>query len=724
MQYEQRTYESGEISPDHVWRADLKSRATSAKRVRNCRITIAGALENRPGSVRQAALDGDGWVVDMTVDDVTYMLVLTAENLKVFNRATRTQIANLSAAWTAGVLPDLVVAPYGSEAFVTAQGMPPQRIVRSDAGVWSVGAATFGSGIGGSIRQLYYRFAEPGVTLTPNGVTGSVTLTASAATFVAGHVGTRFRLQRREVEITAVASGTSATATVVQRLLPTVTLAVASSNGFSVGEVVTGKDSGAEAEVVAVPNGTSLTLLLQKFTDFFWDSGTSKGETIVGPAASTTNTGAQSATTNAAVLDWDEQAISAVRGYPGTAAVHKGRLWLARFPQVPFGIAASAQFALDDFAVGENDADAFFEELGNEASGAVRHIVPSEQLLVMTTRKLFYYPESESNPIRPTAFQLIEVGPDGASDCRPVSISEGVIYAEQGGGSLLGAFPTGDVRRSWRTADVTQLSAHLVSAPRSLAYISGQAVGPERYVYAVNDTGELVVVYYSDSAEVFGVVQWGTSGAYRSVAAADGEAWAIVRREIDGSDVYFLEIIDHARVMDACVDVASGAYQGLATTETILTPSGPIAADKVYRAAALANATCDLMVGGSYIGEVELDGDGDFGVPDVAGAIQLGFRWEALVETWPPLDAEDARARRRKIRITRSHVRWKGRYLAMNGKLQPVYRGGEDTNLAPPVRDELASAPQFGWSYEPTAIFSHPYPGPFTVLGHSLEVAR
>lgn len=723
MQYEQRTYESGEVSPDHLWRADLKARATSAKRIRNMRITIGGALENRPGSSRLATLDGDGWVVDMTVDDVAYMLVLTAENLKVYRRSDRVQIANLTAAWTAGVVPGLVVAPYGSDAFVTALGMPPQKITRSPAGVWSVGAATFGSGIGGSIRQLYYRFADPGVTLTPNGVTGSITLTASAATFVAGHVGTRFRLQKREVEITAVASGTSATATVIQRLLPTVTLPVTSSAGFSVGEVVTGKDSSAEAEVVGVPSSTSLTLLLQKFTDFLWDG--TKGETIVGPSATTTNTAAQTATTNAAVLDWDEQAISAVRGYPGTAAVHKGRLWLGRFPQVPFGIAASAQFALDDFSVGENDADAFFEELGNEAAGAVRHIMPSEQLLVMTSRKLFYYPESESNPIRPTAFQLIEVGPDGANNCRPVAISEGVVYAEEGGGSLLGAFPTGDVRRSWRTADVTQLSAHLVSNPRSLAYVSGQAVGPERYVYAVNDTGELVVVYYSDGAEVFGVVRWETDGDYRSVAAVDGEAWAIVRRSVNGSDVFFLEVIDPARFMDAAVTVGSGAYQGLATTETILTPSGPMPADKVYRFAALANATCDLMVGDSYIGQVELDGDGDFGVPDVAGAIQIGRRWESAVEPWPVVDASDDRNRRRKMRITRAHVRWKGRYLAIDGKLQPAYRGGEDANAAPPLRDELTSAPCFrGWAYEPFVTFTHPYPGPFTLLGHSLEVAR
>ncbi|MGB0670026.1 MAG: hypothetical protein ACPGNT_00895, partial [Rhodospirillales bacterium] len=59
------------------------------------------------------------------------------------------------------------------------------------------------------------------VTLTPSGTTGSITLTASAAVFVSDHVNTRFRVGNKEVEVTAVASGTSATATVKEDLAGT-----------------------------------------------------------------------------------------------------------------------------------------------------------------------------------------------------------------------------------------------------------------------------------------------------------------------------------------------------------------------------------------------------------------------------------------------------------------------------------------------------------------------
>lgn len=725
MPFDQLSYESGEISPDHVWRADLKVRATSLMTARNVRILISGALKARPGSVRLDTLAGDGWVMDMTVEDVTYMLVLTAGRLQVFNQGTRSEVAELTGcAWTADKLPDLVVSPYGSDAYVFHQDMPTQKITRSEAGVWSAAAATFTGGIGGSIRQPYYRFADKGITLTPSARTGSITLQASGPVFVAGHVGLRFRLQGREVAITSVTDADTAIATVQQTLFPTVTLPVTSSAGFSIGEIVTGKDSNAEAEVVGIGGGTSLTLLLQKFTDFYWDSGTSTGETVIGPNASTATTGAQTTTTNAAVLDWDEQAISGVRGYPGTGTVHKNRLWMGRLPLIPFGIMASALGALDDFLTGEADADSIFEEIGDEGAGAVQHIQSAEQLLVMTSRRLFYYPESEQNPIRPTSFSVIQVGPDGASSCRPAAISEGVVYGEKGGGSILGAFPTGDVRRSWRTADITNLSAQLVSTPRSMAYISGQSVGPERYVYAANEDGTMLVAYYSETAEVFGNVGWDTAGAWRSIAAANGEAWAVVRRVVNGVDAWFLEVFEQDRLIDCACDVGPGDYQGPATTETILTPSGPMAADKVYRCAALAGATCALTIGDAYIGEVVLDADGDFGVPDMAGDIQVGFNFEVRATPWPPLEADDQRVRRRKIRISRAHVRWRGRYLSIDGKLQPVFRANEDVTTTPPLRDELTQVPVFGWSYEPVVPFARVYPAPWELLGHSFEVSR
>lgn len=729
-QFEQKSFEVGELGHDHLWRADIEQRAKSLKTARNVRILVSGALEARPGTTRLATLPGDGVSVLMVIQDAAYVLVLTHQRLQVWDMAARTVVQTLtSQPWTSAMLTDdetpLVVEPYDNEARVFHPTLPEQVITRSKAGMWSVAADTAAAGIGGALRQAYYRFADRGVSITPSATTGSITLTASADYFNAGQIGARIRVQGREVTITGVSSPTVAAGTVVQALFPTVTVPVTSGVGFEVGEIIQGRDTQIEGEVTAV-GPTSLTVLMQSFTQFFYDAGaTPTGEQIIGRNVTTRVTGAQTTTTPAAVLDFDEQAESAYRGYATTGAVHRNRMWKARLPDVPFGILASGIGDFQDFEVGKNDDDAIFELLGDARAGVVRHVFSAEQLLIGTARGIYYVPESEQYPIRPTSFSLNRVGPDGVSPCRPVLLNEGVMFAEEGGGSIIGVFPTGDVRRSWKTADVSLLSAHLIGAPRSLAYVSGGENDPERYVYAVNANGTMPVVYYSDSAEIFGWTRWETQGAARSLCAYKGEAWGVFRRQHGASVIYSLEVFEPSRFMDACCDVDRDTdYQGAATTETVDGPDGSVPAVAVYRCAALAGATVSLMIGGAYIGDVTLDSDGDFGVPDISGDIVLGFNFEPIIETWHPMNNEDQRDRRRKQRISRAIVRWAGRYLAINGKLLPPYRGGDDTSMAPPLRDEQASAPCYGWADEPTVTFSRPYPGPWTIYGLSLEVAR
>lgn len=728
-QVEQKSFETGEVGQAHIWRADLKVRASSVKRARNVRILVSGGLEARPGTERLATLPGDGVVREMVVGDTAYMLVLTHEAVAIWDMDSRTLVQTITGCdWTLTMIQDdetpLTVDAYDRQARVFHPNMLEQVIERSELGVWSVSDDLPAPGIGGSVRQPYYRYAARDVSLTPSATSGvGVTLTASDPYFSPGHVGLRLTLQGREVEVTAVSTASSVTATVIQQLYPTRTVTVADTTGYEPGEIVQGDISQTKGEVVAVNSGTQLTVLMRSFTDFIYDgAATPPGEQLIGVNKTSRLSAATAITTPAAVLDFSEQAESGVRGWCATGTVHRNRLWKARLFQSPFAVLASAIGDFQDFSVGEGDNDAIFELVGDTRAGVVRHVISSEQLLLGTSRGIYYYPESEANPIRPTSFSLNQIGPDGLSACRPVLISEGVMAVENGGGTVLGIFPTGDVRRSWRVVDLSLLSNHLIASPRSLAYVSGGETDPERYVYAANQDGTAPVVYYSDSAEVFGWTLWETAGVFRNLAAYKGECWAVVRRMHGATPVFSLEAFDAERFMDACVDVESGDLQGPAAGETIQTPDGPVAADKVYRAAALAGATCSLMIGEAYIGEVTLDDDGDFGVPDLDGDIVLGRNFFPEVETWPPMEAEDQRSRRRKQRISGAIVRWMGRYLAINGRVLPVYRGGENTALAPPLRDEEVREPCFGWEDEPTVTITRPFPGPWRMYGVSLEV--
>ena len=729
QQFEQFDFSVGEISPGFITRAGLTVRARSLKHARNVIPDIDGTLSARPGTVLAGVLVSDGQIATTVIAGSSFKLVFTDTKVDVWDQTARTVIATMFfQPWDATAATEMVVAPQGSKVFVFHKTFAPVQIERSSAGVWSASTFTFDTGIGGAKSQPYYRFAAPGVSLTPSGTSGAITLTASAAYFSASHVGLRLRIQGREVTISGYTDSTHVSANVVQTLFPTVTLPVTSSLGFEIGEVIEGKDSTAKGEVIGIPSGTSLTVLMQTFTAFYYSGS---GEKVVGRNAVTETTAAQTVTTDAAVLDWTEQAMSDLRGWPATGAVHSGRLWMSGFDLIPFGIVASAVNSFSDCEVGVNDADAIFEELSNESTGLIRHIVSAEQLLVLTSRKAFYYPESEANPIKPSGFDLLQIGPDGSSSCRPALISEGVMFASSGGGSVLGAFPTGDVRRSWRTADMSRLAAHLVNSPRCMTYVSGprdpyrtgDERGIQRFVYAVNSDGKMSVLSYNetDSDAVPGWVGWDTAGEFRWADADEGEAWVIATREYNGATAYHLEIVDYDYLLDSALPVTD--YRGAASGQTITTPDGVILADKVYRCPYYPNATLSLVIGDTYIGEVVTNGSGDFGVPDMAGTITVGFSFEVECVPWTPLNEQDQRARRRKRRLSGILVRYQGKGIAVDGVLRPLYGALDDQTAAAPERDEWWRWTGFGWSYEPTCTITRAFPAPWKLLGLALEVA-
>jgi hypothetical protein len=581
-QFEQWDFSVGEVQPDHVANPQFKLRSQSLRTARNVIPRIGGPVEARSGTLRLATAAGDGWLRSMSIGDETFFLLVTAGRFEVWRQADRSLVATVTGCpWNSGMMDDLVIEAYGSAAYLFHATMPPDVITRSSAGTWSRAPFAFDAGAAGKLLQPYFRFAAPSMTLTPNGTSGTVTLVTSAAYFSPAHVGLRLRLQEREVVVTAYSSATQVTATVTETLFPTMLVPVQSSAVFEIGEVIEGTDSKARGEITAKGAGT-LTVLMQTMQPFLYETGTTPvTEKVVGPFGVTRTNGVPSNTTNAAVLDWDEQAISALRGYPSTGAIHRNRLWIANLPLIPFGIIASAIGAFGDMEVGTDDDDAIFELLGDAGAGRIEHIIAAEQMLVFTHRKVYYLPESETNPIRPTGFSVNEFGVDGASECRPCAISEGILFATTSGGAVMGAFPTGDVRRSWRTADLSYLANHLIRNPRSMAYIGGSPDHADRYAYASNGDGTMATVTYSetDADAVPGWALWESQGEFRSVAAADGECWALVRRVHGGQGtIYALEVFDTAAMLDAQCEPTSFHGQAAGSRPPTSTARPPLAA--------------------------------------------------------------------------------------------------------------------------------------------------
>ncbi len=204
------SFTAGEVAPTLLGRPDLRAYANGARQLRNVFIQPTGGVTRRPGLRHVAMLPGPARLIPFEFNtEQAYLLVLTDGLLQVF--VDDGQVAQFAAPWTAAMLPQLAFTQSADTLLVCHPGLPPQRITRTSHVDWTIAPWGF-------LREPFHRFAAPEVTLAPGGTTGSITLTASAAVFTAGHAGVRFRIGGRRLVVSGVVSPTQANAVVEETL--------------------------------------------------------------------------------------------------------------------------------------------------------------------------------------------------------------------------------------------------------------------------------------------------------------------------------------------------------------------------------------------------------------------------------------------------------------------------------------------------------------------------
>jgi hypothetical protein len=197
------SFTAGELAPELLGRADLRAYANGARRLRNVFIQPTGGVTRRPGLRHIATLPGPARLLAFEFNtEQTYLLVFTHNLFSVYLEDAL--VAQGSAPWSTAQLPQLAFTQSADTLLVCHPEIEARRLTRSSHTSWTLTTWP---------RRLLptYRFADPAITLTPSGTTGSVTLTASAGVFQPGPAGTPFRYRGRLGSLEAVASATQAT---------------------------------------------------------------------------------------------------------------------------------------------------------------------------------------------------------------------------------------------------------------------------------------------------------------------------------------------------------------------------------------------------------------------------------------------------------------------------------------------------------------------------------
>lgn len=606
---------AGEIAEEYLLRTDLQVRNEASRRFRNALNLAGGGFKRRWGTADVAALPALSRLETYGIGEDDARLLVFSEGrfeVRTLDGAVL-QAITASVPWVAADLFKMQIAIEDGKIVVACRSFAPQ-ILKLTGSTWALTPMAFADGLNGSKLQPYWRYAERGLSLTPSGFSGPVTLQTSAPFFVPNHVGTRLRYTGVEISVTSVTDSDTAAGTVVGSLYPTVTVTVGSSAGFLVGQQVQGADTQIQGVVAGVPSGTSVTVqLIDGYTPF------DTTEKLTGPTAETTISAVATAGAPAATTDWDEALISTARGYPGATALHRNRLMLGDFSAAQNVMAASATGDIEDYNTGTGlETDAIIERVGRETSLGLRHFGSTEQLLLFTEAGVYYVPEQVAAPLSPTNFELLKIGPEAAADPQPLLVSEGMMFIERDSGRAMICIPTGNVRRSWEVADLSELAFHLMGTPVEMElYASGTE--SDRLVPVLRDDGQLAVLTYRRNAQFSAWGLWTTTGAWRSLVVADGKLFVCAERVINGATVFRLERFDETAWGDGMVSLAS------------LTTPAPL----------YAGQTVGVWDGTSKIGEYAVDGTGLLvGVDSSFGAVRIGLDFTVTVESVPPIDQQ------------------------------------------------------------------------------------
>lgn len=466
----------------------------------------------------------------------------------------------ITAPWAEEELAYLRYDQSGDVIFVACDGYQQRRIERRSETSWSL---VNYEPADGPFRGLN----TSSITLTPSGLSGAVTLTASAPLFKSGHAGALFRITSTGQVIAA---------------------SLSAEDTFSDPIRVTGSGS-ARNFTVAVTGTWSGTLHLQRSasdsgpwanweertenaTDvendeldnqiIYYRIGFETGDYTSGTASITlsytggTSTGivriasVSSSTSAAAVVlttlggtdessDWEEGAWSDYRGYPSAVALFDGRLWWAGKDNI-WGSVSDAFDSFDDEE--EGDSGPISRTLGSGPIDTIHWLLPLQRLLVGTDNAAKSARASSlDEPLTPTNFGIKNADTQGSARIGALAMDKDGLYVQRSRRKLHQM--TFDARAyDYGFSDLNFMTPEIAGDGFTHIAIQRQ---PDTRVHCVREDGKVAVLIFDTTENVLCWVLVETDGIVEDVAVLpstlEDAVYYSVRRTIDGAIVRYLE---------------------------------------------------------------------------------------------------------------------------------------------------------------------------------------
>ncbi|WP_296635842.1 hypothetical protein [Polaribacter sp.] len=374
-------------------------------------------------------------------------------------------------------------------------------------------------------------------------------------------------------------------------------------------------------------------------------------------------------TTAVADSDWEletgyEDAWSGSRGYPVSVTFHESRLYFGGSKGQPTTFWGSNVGDYFNFEFGEGlDDQSITGTIVTESLNAIVDIFSGRDLQIFTTGGEFYLPQTTNEPITPSNLTVRVGTRNGIKAGVPVAgLDSGTIYVQRSGKSLNEMSFT-DTELAYTTANISLLSSHLLNTPVDMAIRRSTSTEETDRLFVVNSAdGSMSVYSILRSQNVIAPSQFTTSGNFLAVGIDVDTTYVIIKRTINSSDKYFVEVFDNTLHTDSAVYVT-----GTNTTAT---------------ASHLISTTVDVLNDGNVESQQTTNGSGQVTLTrTTASNYEMGIPFTITIKTMPvqpnTAGATSLKGFKKRILEVNADV-FKSKSMKVNNQLVAFRSFGED----------------------------------------------
>ncbi len=254
---------------------------------------------------------------------------------------------------------------------------------------------------------------------------------------------------------------------------------------------------------------------------------------------------------------WDyesgyEAVWSSGKGWPRSVTFHEGRLFFAGSKSRPSTVWGSKVGLFFDFEPTEGlDDDAVEATLDTNTFNAIVDVTSGRDLQIFTTGGEFYCPQEGLEPITPTNFFMKAVTRNGAKEgVRVQQLESGTLFLQRQGKSL-NEFAFTDTQLTYVTSKISLLAGHLLKSPTRMALRRSVATDENDLLFIVNSTGGTIAAFSMLRVQnVIAPSEFTTDGEYIDVGVDLTTIYTVVKRTINSTTQYYVEVFDDSLQLD------------------------------------------------------------------------------------------------------------------------------------------------------------------------------